>query len=71
MSNDPGVWLSAVRDGPHLQGRDHPGQEQESVQGTLHCLFQRTWQTKGTDNINLSKSVTESAQLTSLTAVWA
>lgn len=46
--HDPGLWLSAVWGGPHLQRGDHPGQEQWSVQGALHSLFQRTWQTKGT-----------------------
>lgn len=39
IPHDPGVWLSTVRDGPHLQGGDHPGQEQGSVQGALHGLF--------------------------------
>lgn len=31
VAHDLGVRLSAVWDGPHLQGGDHPGQEQRSV----------------------------------------
>lgn len=69
-ADDPGVWLSAVWDGPHLQGGDHPGQEQTSVQGALHGLFQRTRQTKGT-RIKLYITLDDSACHKSLwTAVW-
>lgn len=70
MAHDPGVWLSAVWDGPHLQGGDHPGQEQTSVQGALHSLFPRTWQTKGT-RTKLFITLDDSACHKSLwTAVW-
>lgn len=51
VPDDPGVWLPAVRDRPHLQGGDHPSQEQECVQGALHGLLERARQTKGTGGV--------------------
>lgn len=47
LPNAPGVRLSTVANGPHLQGGDHPGQEQGSVSRTLHCVLTRAWKTKG------------------------
>ena len=65
VPHDPGVRLSAVGCGPHLQGGDGPGQEQGGVQGALLGLFQRTRQTKGTVTTD------ESACHNSLcTSVW-
>lgn len=52
LSNASGVRVSTVANGPHLQGGDHPGQEQGSVSRALHCVFTRTWKTKGN---NISK----------------
>lgn len=47
LSNAPGVRVSTVANGPHLQGGNHPGQEQGSVSRALHCVLTRAWKTKG------------------------